>query len=161
MTISTYKHVSRLRFARLVGFELGKFYCSMSEPHKAVGFYTDLLRELKTENWCFIASQTLLELASCYSAMNDTLSYTKTCAAVACCLDIDIDTRISHFDEYFNSLNTIAGALDAAEANQSQDNKFAVLEDHFKVISIEIKNKGQIVQVIFDQKLIILVDWIL
>lgn len=147
--------MSRLRFARLVGFELGKFYCSMSEPHKAVGFYTDLLRELKTENWCFLASQTLLELAKCYSAMNDTISYAKTCAAVACCLDIDTETRIAHFEEYLKSLNTIANPSDAEGVKNSQENKFVVLEDHFKVVAISVINKGQIIQVIPRQLLII------
>jgi trafficking protein particle complex subunit 10 len=73
LAISTYKHVSRLRSARLVGLDLGNFYCLLNEPHKAVVFFTDLLRELKSENWHYLASQTLLELASCYRKMDDHL----------------------------------------------------------------------------------------
>lgn len=147
LTISTYKHVSRLRFARLVGLELGQFYCSMSEPQKAIGFYIDLLRELKTENWSFLASQTLLELANCYKSMNDTISYTKTCAAISCCLDLDMDTRIAHFDEHITSLATIANTLDVDELADSPNNKFAILEDHFKFILVTVMNQGQIIQV--------------
>jgi trafficking protein particle complex subunit 10 len=56
-----------------VGLDLGNFYCLLNEPHKAVVFFTDLLRELKSENWHYLASQTLLELASCYRKMDDHL----------------------------------------------------------------------------------------
>lgn len=75
LAISTYKHVSRLRSARLVGLDLGNFYCTLNEPHKAIVFFTDLLRELKSENWSYLASQTLLELASCYKKMDDIVRY--------------------------------------------------------------------------------------
>lgn len=84
LAISTYKHVSRLRSARLVGLDLGNFYCALDEPHKAIVFFTDLLRELKTEKWSALASQTLLELANCYKKMNDSLSYTKVAGQISC-----------------------------------------------------------------------------
>lgn len=147
MTISTYKHVSRLRFARLVGFELGKFYCSMGEPHKAIGFFTDLLRELKTENWNFLASQILLESTNCYKAMNDMISYTKTCASIACCLDLDIETRLAHFDEHIDSLTAIADPLVGDGTPDGQNCKFVVLEDHFKFVDVVVRNTEQIIQV--------------
>lgn len=75
LAISTYKHTTRLRSARLVGLDLGNFYCSLNEPHKAVVFFIDLLREFKTENWNCLVSQTLLELANCYRKMDDRLRY--------------------------------------------------------------------------------------
>lgn len=40
-------------------------------PNKAINLFTDLLRELKAENWTYLASQTLLELANCYKKMDD------------------------------------------------------------------------------------------
>lgn len=147
LTISTYKHVSRLRFARLVGFELGKFYCSMDMPHKAISFFTDLLRELKTENWNFLASQILLESAKCYESMGDMISYTKTCASVACCLDLDINTRLTHFEEHVKSLAAITDDLEENESAETQ-NKFVMLEDHFRFEEIVVRNTGQIVQVL-------------
>lgn len=140
--------MSRLRFARLVGFELGKFYCSMDAPHKAISFFTDLLRELKTENWNFLASQILLESAKCYQAMDDTISYTKTCASIACCLDLDMNVRLLHFDEHVNSLATIADDMMSNHSEMLEvQNKFVVLEDHFRFVQILVQNKEQIIQV--------------
>lgn len=163
LAISTYKHVSRLRSARLVGLDLGNFYCTLNEPQKAVSFFTDLLRELKMENWNYLASQTLLELASCYRKMNDSVLYTKTCAAISCCTDLEILVRTFYFDEFLVALKTMkqlpkhtAGdtTLSVVAIATAEDTDvvvpqtvLATLEDHFKLISIELLGAVDIVQV--------------
>lgn len=119
----------------------------MDVPHKAIGFFTDLLRELKTENWNFLASQILLESATCYKAMNDSISYTKTCASIACCIDLDMDIRLAHFEEHVNSLAEIATSLDGDNSSEAQNCKFVVLEDHFRFVAVAVRNEGQIIQV--------------
>lgn len=144
---------------------MGNFYCSLSEPNKAVGFFTDLLRELKSENWNFLSSQTLLELANCYRKMNDFVAYTKTCAAISCCIDLEILVRTFYFDEFLVSLKSIQlipTKIDDEKSNDNDDNNddsvtnddalkqnmFATLDDHFQVIDIDVKrqNDEQIIQ---------------
>lgn len=143
LAISTYKHVSRLRSARLVGLDLGNFYCALNEPQKAIVFLTDLLRELKKEKWSALASQTLLELANCYKKMNDSLSYTKVCAAISCCHDLETLVRTFYFDEFLKSLKVVQNILNVSEKGQ---NNYVALEDHFKIIDIHLFNKGPIIQ---------------
>lgn len=138
LAISTYKHVSYLRSARLAGLDLGNFYCTLNESQKAVVFFTDLLRELKSENWSFLASQTLLELASSYRKMNDNLAYTKTCATISCCIDLEILVRTFYFDEFLKSLKLI----ETPEVNDEQGNNNCIVSllDHFKIYSINCMN---------------------
>lgn len=143
LAISTYKHVSRLRSARLVGLDLGNFYCALNEPHKAIVFFTDLLRELKTEKWSALASQTLLELANCYKKMDDSLSYTKVCAAISCCHDLETLVRTFYFDEFLKSLKNVQSVLNVSEKGQSN---YVALEDHFKIIDVHLYNKSPVIQ---------------
>ncbi|KAG4077667.1 hypothetical protein HA402_015710 [Bradysia odoriphaga] len=143
LAISTYKHVGRLRSARLVGLDLGNFYCTLSKPQKAVVFFTDLLRELKSEKWNYLASQTLLELASCFRKMEDFTAYTRTCGSISCCLDLEILVRTFYFDEFLLSLKTIKKPLND---DGSDDTIINGLEDHFHLLSIDVQNAAQIIQ---------------
>lgn len=143
LAISTYKHVSRLRSARLVGMDLGNFYCALNEPHKAIVFFTDLLRELKTEKWGALASQTLLELANCYKKMDDSLSYTKVCASISCCADLETLVRTFYFDEFLKSLKNVQGVLNVSEKGQ---NNYVALEDHFKLLDVHLFNLSPVIQ---------------
>jgi hypothetical protein len=143
LAISTYKHVSRLRSARFVGRDLGNFYCALNEPQKAIVFFIDLLRELKNEKWNALASQTLLELANCYKKLNDSLSYTKTCAAIACCIDLEILVRTFYFDDFLKSLKGIQSIL---TSNEKESNAFVHFDDHFKLIDIHLENECPIIQ---------------
>ncbi|KRG01677.1 trafficking protein particle complex subunit 10 isoform X1 [Drosophila mojavensis] len=144
LAISTYKHVTRLRSARLVGLDLGKFYCALNEPHKAVGFFTDLLRELKAENWHMLSSQTLLELANCYRKMGDSLAYTKTCSSISCCAELEILVRTFYFDEFLKSLKSLDTTLSAQPSIENAN--YCVLEDHFRTLDIEVLNTKPIIQ---------------
>ncbi|ALC47741.1 SIDL [Drosophila busckii] len=144
LAISTYKHVARLRSARLVGLDLGNFYCALNEPHKAVGFFTDLLRELKAENWHTLSSQTLLELANCYRKMGDSLAYTKTCSSISCCAELETLVRTFYFDEFLKSLKTLKTTLSAQPSMENAN--YCVLEDHFRILDIEVLNTKPIIQ---------------
>lgn len=147
LAISTYKHVSRLRSARLVGLDLGNFYCTLSEPNKAVVFFTDLLRELKAENWNYLASQTLLELASCYRKMDDPVAYLKTCGAIACCVELEILVRTFYYDEFLVALKKFDIKKTLNVDGKSTNLITTLLEDHFKIIAINVIDEGQIIQV--------------
>jgi trafficking protein particle complex subunit 10 len=140
LAISTYKHVSRLRSARFVGRDLGNFYCALNQPQKAIVFFTDLLRELKLEKWSALASQLLLELANCFKKLNDNLSYTKTCAAISCCIDLEILVRTFYFNDFLKSIQLIQPLLVKGA------NNFITLEDHFKIHDIILINESPIIQ---------------
>ncbi|KAG5682217.1 hypothetical protein PVAND_011583 [Polypedilum vanderplanki] len=143
LAISTYKHVSRLRSARFVGRDLGNFYCALNEPQKAIVFYIDLLRELKSEKWNVLVSQTLLELSNCYKKLNDNLNYTKICATISCCVDLEILVRTFYFDELLKSLKAIQPILDNSDKDS---NNFVQFEDHFKLIDLQLLNNSPIIQ---------------
>lgn len=133
LAISTFKHVSRLRFARLVGYDLGDFYTSLNELQKAVIFYTDILRELKLESWSFLAGQVLLKLAICYKKLNDNPNYIKTCTVISCCTELDILDRMTHFDEM---LKLVDSAFPQTVS----------LEEHFRIVDIHLLNQGTLIQ---------------
>lgn len=143
LTISTYKHITRLRSARLVGLDLGNFYCSLSEPNKAASFFTDLLRELKEENWHYLSSQTLLELANCYRKMDDLVAYTKTCAAISCCAELELPVKRFYFDEFMKAVQVISPKLDASDLSGCH---LSGLEDHFRIVDIRVDRSGDIIQ---------------
>lgn len=147
LAISTYKHVSRLRSARLVGLDLGNFYCNLNEPNKAVNFFSDLMRELKAENWNNLASQTLLELANCYRKMDDVTAYTKICADIACSMHLEPLVRKYYFDEYMKSIKFIVGnnKLDVLDSDGSYNDCIVPLGDHFRVVDIQV-TKDHIIQ---------------
>lgn len=149
LAISTYKHVSRLRSARLVGLDLGNFYCNLSEPNKAVTFFTDLMRELKAENWNYLASQTLLELANCYRKMDDMTAYTKICASIACSMQLEPLVRRHYFDEFVKSIYSVRSKLDIMDIESQHNDCIVALEDHFQIIDISVDQNGPIIQVLF------------
>ncbi|KAK7085530.1 Trafficking protein particle complex subunit 10, partial [Halocaridina rubra] len=71
VAISTYKHIGRIRSARLTGRDLATFYMSQGEPQKAATFLTDQLTVFLDEKWMLLAANTQLTLATCYKATAD------------------------------------------------------------------------------------------
>ena len=61
--ISSYKHIGRIRSARLVGKELASFYMDLGEVGKAASFLADGLKTFQQEKWSTLAGKTMLELA--------------------------------------------------------------------------------------------------
>lgn len=148
LSISTYKHVSRLRFARLVGLDLGDFYMSLNEPQKAVVFYTDILRELKMENWGFLLGKVLLKLVGCYKKTDDKVNYAKTCAAIACSMDLEILDRMKHFDEFLRMLDKglAPNELTPESVEAGNQTVMSPFEDHFKIVDVHLETESPVVQ---------------
>ena len=69
--MGTYKHIGRIRSARMIGRDLAAFYMQLGEMQKAAVFLIDALKTYEEENWKNLANQTQLELADCYKRMND------------------------------------------------------------------------------------------
>jgi len=71
LAMGTYKHIGRIRSARMIGLDLVEFYLQLGEMQKAAVFLADALKTFEEENWRHLAMQTHLELADCYREMND------------------------------------------------------------------------------------------
>ena len=69
--MGTYKHIGRIRSARMIGRDLAAFYLQLGEMQKAVVFLADALKTFEEEKWRHLAIQTHLELVNCYREMND------------------------------------------------------------------------------------------
>jgi len=71
LAMGTYKHIGRIRSARMIGRDLAAFYIQLGEMQKAAVFLMDALKTFEEENWKHLAIQTQCELADCYIKMND------------------------------------------------------------------------------------------
>lgn len=70
-------------------------------------------------------------------------SYTKTCSAISCCLDLETLVRTFYFDEFLKSLKNLNKTNLAEQLPQHHS---AVLEDHFKITRIQVLNEDPIIQ---------------
>jgi hypothetical protein len=71
LAMGTYKHIGRIRSARMIGRDLAAFYLQLGELQKAAVFLTDALKTFEEENWRQLAIATQIELADCYRKMDD------------------------------------------------------------------------------------------
>lgn len=108
LAMGTYKHVGRIRSARLIGKELAQFYSELGENQKAVAFLSDALKTYTDEGWSHLGAQTQLELAQCYKRMDDVEKYTKICAAIASLDVLHITVRNTYFEEMFGYMKMIS-----------------------------------------------------
>ena len=83
--ISTYKHVGRIRSARLIGRLLAAFYLDSGERRdvqQAAAFLLDGLKTFQVEGWGRLAVQSLLDLGRCYTHLGDEEKYLRTCLQI-------------------------------------------------------------------------------
>ncbi|KAH9632586.1 hypothetical protein HF086_012393 [Spodoptera exigua] len=99
LAMGTYKHIGRLRFARLIGRDLAAFYSELGETGKAVVFLMDALRSYEEQGWRDLAAQTRLELVAAAKKMNDMDRYTKLSATIASTAELEILVRNFYFEE--------------------------------------------------------------
>lgn len=130
LAMGTYKHIGRLRFARLIGRELASFYSELGETSKAVVFLMDALRSYEEQGWKELAAQTRLELVSAAKKMKDMDRYAKLSATIACTQELEILVRNFYFEEM---MRTIREDL----ANKT-DTVLAELNECFKVKSVSL-----------------------
>lgn len=134
LAMGTYKHVGRLRSARLVGRELASFYQLLGETQKAAAFLGDALKTFEQENWNELAAQTQLELSTCHLQAGDIRRYVKSCAAVAAAHEMDTLIRCSHFDEMHKSIARLEKPLHVPFVNI------------FKIVAVSVKSDLVIMQ---------------
>ncbi|CAK9800247.1 Trafficking protein particle complex subunit 10 [Anthophora plagiata] len=136
LAMGTYKHVGRIRLARLIGKELAQFYSKLGENQKAVVFLSDALKTYTDEGWNHLAAQTYSELAQCYKSMDDVEKYTKVCAAIASLNVLHITVRNIYFEEMFGYMKMIS----------SPQPLLIELGCAFLIFSMEVKVMDKVVQ---------------
>lgn len=107
VAISTYKHIGRIRSARLIGKELATFYMAQGEAQKAATFLTDQLTMFLEERWLLLAAHTQLHLSQCYLSTNDLEKYVKTCAQLAGSTHLGQEMREEHFEKMKTALKDV------------------------------------------------------
>lgn len=107
MAMGTYKHIGRLRSARLIGRELASFYMLLGETQKSAAFLGDILRTFEEDGWHELAAQTHLELAECHRKAGDTRKFVQSCIFVCAAPEIDNLLRWTYFDEMRRNLDTL------------------------------------------------------
>ncbi|KAF7262889.1 SIDL trafficking protein particle complex subunit 10 isoform X2 [Rhynchophorus ferrugineus] len=112
LAMGTYKHVGRIRMARLVGQEVASFYLLLGETQKAAAFLGDALRTFENDGWQELAAQIQINLAECHKRAKDTVKYVKACAYVSAALDVDTLIRWTYFDEMNKYLSKLERPLD-------------------------------------------------
>ncbi|XP_066584764.1 trafficking protein particle complex subunit 10 isoform X2 [Prorops nasuta] len=108
LAMGTYKHVNRIRSARLIGKELAHFYSELHENQKSVVFLSDALKMYSDEGWHHLVVQTQLELAGIHKKMDDINNYTIICTAIACAQILHITVRNAYFEEMLTYIEMIS-----------------------------------------------------
>ncbi|KZC10834.1 Trafficking protein particle complex subunit 10 [Dufourea novaeangliae] len=136
LAMGTYKHVGRIRSARLIGKELAQFYSELGENPKAVAFLLDALKTYTDEGWRHLAAHTQLELAQCYKRMDDVEKYTKVSAAIASLNVLHVTVRNTYFEEMLGYMKMIS----------SPQPLLIELGCAFVILSMEVKVMDKVVQ---------------
>lgn len=69
--MGTFKHIGRLRLARVIGRNLASFHQRLGEFQKASTFLADAVQMLEAEGWRSMAVETKQELVTCYLHTGD------------------------------------------------------------------------------------------
>lgn len=132
--MGTYKHIGRLRSARLVGREVASFYMLLGETQKAAAFLGDALRTFEQDSWHELAAQTQIELAECFKKAKDIRKLINASVFVSAALEIDTLIRWTYFDEMRKSLDFLDKPL------------VVPFNDIIKIVSVGLKSDSVIMQ---------------
>jgi len=107
IAISSYKHIGRIRSARLVGKDLAMFYIQLGEVQKAATFLVEALKTFQMERWDKLSLQTMLDLTKCYKTMGDKEKYVRMCTQIASNKVASSSDREYYFGEITKTLNVL------------------------------------------------------
>lgn len=132
--MGTYKHIGRIRSARLVGREVASFYMLLGETQKSAAFLSDALRTFEKDGWHELAAQTQVELAECFKKANDIRKLISASASVSAALEIDTLIRWTYFDDMRKCIDMLIEPL------------VVPFSDIIRIISVCVKNDGAVMQ---------------
>lgn len=135
VAISTYKHIGRIRSARLIGRDLATFYMKLGEPQKAATFLSDQLNTFLEEGWPSLITHTQKELNTCYLSTGDTDKYLRTCAQLAASTTLTEEERQTYFKSF----------TDALENNKSPERLLIPSERVISIGAVELVSQPRII----------------
>ncbi|CAE1271126.1 TRAPPC10 [Acanthosepion pharaonis] len=105
LAMGTFKHIGRVRSARIIGHDLAEFYMKLGEPLKAEGFLLDAMKMYKQEGWDILADGVRILVAQCQKKLDNTLKYIKTCCHIACSSYLTLSERCHYLEELYQLTN--------------------------------------------------------
>ena len=107
IAISSFKHIGRLRSARLIGRDMATFYIQLGEVNKAASFLVEALKSFQQESWHLLSLRTMLDLAGCYERMEDEERLARICVQVASSQAASRQEREQYLDLFYSTLDTV------------------------------------------------------
>jgi len=121
IAISSYKHIGRIRSARLVGKDLATFYMELGQVQHAAVFLAEALKTFQYERWDKLSLQTMLDLTKCYKALGDKEKYVRMCAQIASNKVASVSDRERFFVEIEKTLEELGSDPIAMHAEDILD----------------------------------------
>lgn len=142
--MGTFKHIGRIRCARMIGKDLAEFYMKVGEPQHAEGFLTDALKMFQKEGWQILADDTCLQLAQCQKLLNSQHKYVMSCQSIASSNTLPLDIRRQHQEEIQRISHNVkdaplllrAESVFAVAAIEQDHDTFTPFEDSVVTVTI-------------------------
>jgi len=109
LAMGTYKHIGRVRSARMIARDLADFYMKLDDYQKAESFLMDCLKTYKQEGWDFLADHTRLKMAQCQKVMGIRHKYVRSCMHVGASKILDVPTKVHYQNEMMELAKEIEG----------------------------------------------------
>ncbi|KAI0210479.1 Trafficking protein particle complex subunit 10 [Lamellibrachia satsuma] len=144
LAMGTFKHIGRIRCARMIGKDLADFYMKVGQPQHAEGFLMDALKMFQREKWQMLADDTCLQLAQCQKLLNCQNKYVSSCQYIASSNTLPLGVRQQHQEDIHRISLDIEDAPLSLRAepvftvtaiDQDQDT-FTPFEDSFVTVTI-------------------------
>lgn len=129
LAMGTFKHIGRVRLARVIGRNLAAFHQRLGDYQKASLFLDAALQMLDGEGWRSLAVETRQELVVCYQHTKDKEKYVKTCASLASSRELELEKRMYYLNQMVEVLSTI----------NSETPLLTQLSESFELLNIEVK----------------------
>lgn len=133
LAMGTFKHINRVRLARVIGRDLAAFHQRLGDYQTASLFLDAALRMLEVEGWRSLAVETRQELVVCYRHTDDKEKYVKTCASLACSHELDVERRMYYLNQMVEVLSSITTGLPLVTQ----------FSEAFELLSVEVKTDKQ------------------
>lgn len=136
LTMGTYKHIGRLRYARLIGLELALLYMKMNKHQQALPFLIDLEKTYLTEKWTVLLTDVRRLIYECYDILDDHKKKLKYSSLLAASNDLPDKERTL----FLAASRELKKAISA-----KKEQVIYRMEELFPVVSVRVIDSGVIV----------------
>lgn len=121
LTMGTFKHIGRMRFARLIGKELAQLYLKMKRGQQAMPFLLDLEKVYLKEKWPQLLIDVRILLLQCYQMIGDNKREFKVRLQLSASNLLTFNDRINHFNEAEKLLNSMKVSINDSVVLRMED----------------------------------------